>query len=260
MPVQRSLDQTTGVGFHQEYESIAMPVGFSLKINLYSTHGDLFYVGLNGIELYDQNGEELLSSKKNSARICAHPAGVHTLKGMADDTRVISNIGDGKNNTSHDGHIWLAPYSNTKGHTKANAKENTAMKREPNYVLILFEQPVALGAFKLWNYSKTPSRGVSEYELEVDGQKVYRGYARMAPEQAGSSMHLGSKQPSKADDWSTVVLFHSEARNADRLGQQINFNPHKRQNVFMLNERKQMSQHTEPRANEKFVFDEQQRP
>ena len=39
-----------------------MPVGFSLKINLYSTHGDLFYIGLNGIELYDQNGEELLSS------------------------------------------------------------------------------------------------------------------------------------------------------------------------------------------------------
>lgn len=28
----------------------------------------------------------------------------------------------------------------------------------------------------------------------------------------------------------------------------------------MLNERKQMSQHTKPRANEKFVFDEQQRP
>lgn len=192
VPVQRSLDQATGVGFHQEYESIAMPVGFSLKINLYSTHGDLFYIGLNGIELYDQNGEELLSSRRNAVRICAHPAGVHTLKGMEEDTRVISNIGDGKNNTSNDSHIWLAPYNNTKGHTKANAKENTAMKREPNYILILFEQPIALGAFKLWSYSKTPARGVNEYELEVDGQKVYRGYARMAPEQTSSSMHLGS--------------------------------------------------------------------
>ena len=97
-----------------------MPVGFALKINLYSTHGDLFYIGLNGIELFDQNGNELLSSMASQVRVYAHPSGVHTLSGMQDDTRVVKNIIDGMNSTSNDNHIWLSPYINTKGHTKGN--------------------------------------------------------------------------------------------------------------------------------------------
>ena len=71
-----------------------MPVGFALKINLYSTHGDLFYIGLNGIELFDQNGNEILSSMADKVRVYAHPAGVHTLNGMSDDTRVVKNVID----------------------------------------------------------------------------------------------------------------------------------------------------------------------
>lgn len=42
-----------------------MPLGFLFKINLYSTHGDLFYIGLNGIQLYDQNGNDVCQTKKD---------------------------------------------------------------------------------------------------------------------------------------------------------------------------------------------------
>lgn len=49
----------------QEYEPIAMPMGFMFKLNLYSTHGDLFYIGLNGIEVYDQNGFEVCRTRKD---------------------------------------------------------------------------------------------------------------------------------------------------------------------------------------------------
>lgn len=148
----------------------------------------------------------------------------------------------------------MTPYKNTKGHANASASgdKDQAKKREPNYVILLFEQPVAISALRLWNYSKTPARGVNEFELEIDGQKIYRGFARKAPDDSLSS----------SKDWSSVVLFQNDARNADALGRQIYFNPGKVQNVLLINERKQMNAQHQMKAhvNEKFVFDEQLRP
>mmetsp|Transcript_2493 Transcript_2493/g.9382 ORF Transcript_2493/g.9382 Transcript_2493/m.9382 type:complete len:1478 (-) Transcript_2493:1894-6327(-) len=151
----------------QDCQAPLLPVGYVFKFRFLSTYGDFHYIGLNGIELFDARHQKI---KLTADNLKASPDSVQKeVPGCDNDQRTLEKLIDGVNTTWDDRHMFLSPFTLGKY----------------NEVYVIFSDPVALSCVKLWNYSKTPSRGVEEFEIYADDTLFYKGFMRMAPGAGG---------------------------------------------------------------------------
>ena len=145
----------------QGFDTPLLPVGHVLQLIIRSTWGDPFYAGLNGIELLAPGGTP----------IPVQPGQVHACPPCVgpDDVRTADKLVDQVNHTWEGRHMWLAPRSG----------------QEPVRVYVLFDAPVMLAAVRIWNYTRTPARGVRDVAVLLDDLTVFVGTLRIGPEAVG---------------------------------------------------------------------------
>ncbi|KAL3114561.1 hypothetical protein niasHT_014368 [Heterodera trifolii] len=122
---------------------------FIFQIRLLSSWGDEFYIGLNGVELFNRNDLPIRLGPQNLA---AFPESVNCLARVCGDPRSSDKLIDGVNDTAKARHMWLTPIL-----------PNSCAR-----VFIIFDAPTFVTRIRIFNYRKTPERGARHIAISAD--------------------------------------------------------------------------------------------
>jgi hypothetical protein len=198
--VSVSADPTDSFLENSICEIPVMPKGRLLEIEILSTWGDPYYIGLNGIDLFDAEGLPLLVDSGIS-RVSANPSDINILPEYFDDPRTIANILDGVNFTRDDLHVWLAPH----GFTLTPKLPYVAK------ITINFTKFTTISLLRIWNYNKSRThcyRGAKRCRILLDTRVIFEGDIKAAPGLLTS-----------AADCSEVILFTSDRTVLAKISQ-----------------------------------------
>ncbi|CAD5207049.1 unnamed protein product [Bursaphelenchus okinawaensis] len=129
---------------------------FIFQVRLLSSWGDEFYIGLNGIELYNRRNQIIKLRPQNLA---AFPESVNILPAVERDPRTSEKLIDGVNDTTKPQHMWLTP----------------ALPNSYARVFVIFDTPTYVSRIRIFNYRKTPTRGVRHVAISADDLIIYSG-------------------------------------------------------------------------------------
>ena len=202
------LDPHSGINsYRNSFKTPRLPCGVALRIEIYSTWGDDLFVGLNGLDIFDENGVLINSNSSTKSAIknvFADNRDVLIPTEFQNDPREVSNLMNGTNFTRNDLHVWLAPLGSLRekeingGDVKLsknkkldqncdqydNNDTDNDIEGGGNYrdvitsVTITFSHPVTLSLIRVFNYNKSRThctRGVRECSLFLDDVMIFEG-------------------------------------------------------------------------------------
>ncbi|CAG9788853.1 unnamed protein product [Diatraea saccharalis] len=146
-----------------------LPEGRLLEMKIYANWGDKYLVGLNGIELFDMNGDPVQIEK------------VWTDSDTGDQSNHgrVENIADGVMRTRDERHAWTAP----------------APRTLPVALSVLLANTTKLALLRIWNYNKSriySTRGVRLVQIKLDDKIIFQGeIARSSGELKGPLQSFG---------------------------------------------------------------------
>lgn len=137
--------------------------GRKIWINILESWGDLFYVGLNGLEVLNQEGEPIPitvapdHSISSRTSVTAVPRDMNSIAGHGQDHRTLEKLFNDRNNTMDDRNMWLIPFNKGEDHT----------------ITIDLGEQRAISGLRFYNYNKSPEdslRGSRQIIIKIDDQ------------------------------------------------------------------------------------------
>ena len=147
-----------------------LPKGRILRLEILSNWGDDFYLGFNGIDIFDKEGA-ILKHGREILKITGNPSDINVLEEYANDPRIVSNLLTPPNFTRSDLYCWLAPmgcFSGRSGGTGVIAE-----------VTITFKESTSLSMLRVFNYNKSRAhcqRGIRHCRILLDDIPIFEGY------------------------------------------------------------------------------------